>query len=76
MSADDIGNRFSIDWSSKNFDERYALKGRFEMIIFYLKLDLKTDLKSARQDASNGIPNEEIGPILKNSIFQVVGNLR
>ena len=37
-------------------------------------LGLKTDLKSARRDASNGISYEVIGPTLENMIFEVVGN--
>ena len=37
-------------------------------------MDLKTDLKSARRDASNGISYEGIGPTWENSILEVVGN--
>ena len=35
-------------------------------------LDLKTDLKSARRDASNGISYEGIGPTLEILIFEIV----
>ena len=50
------------------FDHNYRTREDF--------LDLKTDLKSARRDASNGISYEGIGPTLGKSIFEIVGNFK
>ena len=75
----------SYDWNTDFIVTAKILNSNGQLWIQYFDhnfwtrkdfLDLKTDLKSARRDASNGISYEGIGPTLENSIFQVVGNFR